>query len=157
MASGACINLQDEGLCTSNPYSEYFVEGCPSIYNSYIIGTLLLYLVCFAPGMGPVPWAVNAEIYPVQFRGAGSGIAATSNWITNTIVSQTFLAFTQLLQASGTFWLYSAIAFLGTLWVALYLPETKGLELLQIQRLFEDRVGKKLEFKSEEDEPCVES
>lgn len=26
----------------------------------------MLYLAAFSPGMGPVPWAVNAEIYPVQ-------------------------------------------------------------------------------------------
>jgi hypothetical protein len=33
-----------------------------------IIVGLLLYLAAFAPGMGPVPWAVNAEIYPLQAR-----------------------------------------------------------------------------------------
>eukprot|EP01025_Chloroclados_australasicus_P024996 TRINITY_DN2501_c0_g1_i4.p1 TRINITY_DN2501_c0_g1~~TRINITY_DN2501_c0_g1_i4.p1 ORF type:complete len:694 (+),score=63.39 TRINITY_DN2501_c0_g1_i4:81-2162(+) len=150
MGSGVCISIDDETVCRNMQGSQYFVEGCPSIYNEYIIVMLMIYLVAFSPGMGPVPWAVNAEIYPVQFRGAGSGIAATANWITNAIVSQTFLTLTQLLYASGTFWLYAGIAFLGTLWVAYFLPETKGLELLQVQQLFERRIYKKYKKGDEE-------
>ena len=45
-----------------------YENGCPSRYTGAIIGGLLLYLAAFAPGMGPVPWAVNAEIYPLQAR-----------------------------------------------------------------------------------------
>lgn len=42
--------------------------GCPSRYTGFIVAGLLLYLAAFAPGMGTVPWAVNAEIYPLQVR-----------------------------------------------------------------------------------------
>jgi len=31
-----------------------------------ILAGLLLYLAAFSPGLGPVPWAVNAEIFPSQ-------------------------------------------------------------------------------------------
>ena len=43
-------------------------SGCPSRYTGFIVVGLLLYLAAFAPGMGTVPWAVNAEIYPLQVR-----------------------------------------------------------------------------------------
>lgn len=33
-----------------------------------ILGGLLVYLAAFSPGLGPVPWAVNAEIYSPQAR-----------------------------------------------------------------------------------------
>ncbi len=45
-----------------------FLAGCPSPYTSWIIVGLLVYLAAFAPGVGPVPWAVNAELYPQQAR-----------------------------------------------------------------------------------------
>ena len=45
-----------------------FLAGCPSPYTSWIIAGLLVYLAAFAPGVGPVPWAVNAELYPQQAR-----------------------------------------------------------------------------------------
>ena len=61
-----------------------------------------------------------------QVRGLASGVAATSNWLANAVVSQTFLTLTLRLGGSGTFWLYSVIAAAGLLWVYLMLPETNG-------------------------------
>jgi hypothetical protein len=34
-----------------------------------IVAALMLYLAAFSPGLSPVPWAVNAEIFPTQARG----------------------------------------------------------------------------------------
>ncbi|KAL0047264.1 hypothetical protein WJX82_011173 [Trebouxia sp. C0006] len=87
MMPGFCIASDQQcpaaaqGQQELQPYS----SGCPSHYNWLIIGALMLYLAAFSPGMGPVPWAVNAEIYPVQLRGLGGGAAATCNWITNAV------------------------------------------------------------------------
>lgn len=61
-----------------------------------------------------------------QVRGLASGAAATSNWVANAVVSQTFLTLTQRLGGSGAFWLYSCIATGGLVWVYFMLPETNG-------------------------------
>lgn len=45
------------------------LTGCPGPYTMAIVVGLVLYLAAFAPGMGPLPWAVNAEIYPMAIRG----------------------------------------------------------------------------------------
>jgi len=72
MMPGFCIASDKQcpaaaqGQQELQPYS----SGCPSHYNWLIIGALMLYLAAFSPGMGPVPWAVNAEIYPVQVTAA---------------------------------------------------------------------------------------
>ena len=56
-------------ISAQSPRSGVLYEnGCPSRYTGAIILGLLLYLAAFAPGMGPVPWAVNAEMYPLQAR-----------------------------------------------------------------------------------------
>ena len=55
-----------------------YENGCPSRFTDAIILGLLLYLAAFAPGMGPVPWAVNAEIYPLQARRCSSGEAVSA-------------------------------------------------------------------------------
>ena len=62
----------------------------------------------------------------LQLRGLGSGVAATANWSTNAVISQTFLTLTQRLGGSGAFWLYAVIAVAGFLWTYLVLPETAG-------------------------------
>ena len=40
---------------------------------------MIIYLLSFGVGMSPVPWAVNAEIYPMRVRTACVGIATASS------------------------------------------------------------------------------
>ncbi len=68
----------------------------------------------------------NMFVSHMQLRGLGGGAAATCNWITNAVVSQTFLTLIQHLGGSGTFWLYAVIALAGAVWVYSALPETNG-------------------------------
>ncbi|CAL5228707.1 g11888 [Coccomyxa viridis] len=131
---GACISR--EGSCDGWLPSYEYSAGCPSPYTAPIIAGLLIYLAAFAPGVGPVPWAVNAELYPQQMRGLGSGAAATANWLTNAVVSHTFLPLTQAVGGSGAFWIYASITACGTAWAYIQLPETKGLSLEAVQELF---------------------
>ena len=92
-ASGFCVARGDEQICASaaQPHAVAYTDGCPSPYSTALLLIIMAYLLAFAAGMGPVPWAVNAEIYALQFRGAANGIAGTANWLTNGVVSQTFL------------------------------------------------------------------
>ena len=54
-------------------------------------------------GMGPMPWTVNAEIYPLWARGTASSISTCINWLFNFIVSVTFLTLTQSLTRMGKY------------------------------------------------------
>jgi Sugar (and other) transporter len=56
-------------------------------YTVLVVVAMLAYLAAFSPGMSPVPWAVNAEIYPQQLRGLANGAATASNWLANAAVS----------------------------------------------------------------------
>ena len=47
----------------------------------FSIGGMVIYLLCFGVGMSPVPWALNAEIYPMRVRTVCMGIATASNWV----------------------------------------------------------------------------
>merc|ERR1712226_71286 len=108
---------------------------------------MVAYLVVFGIGMAPLPWIVNSEIYPLQARSACIGIATAANWIGNFVVAATFIDLSKVLSTDracpeahpdGAFWLYSAIAAAGFLFLAAKMPETKGLSLEQISALFEE-------------------
>ena len=62
-------------------------------------------------------------------RGLGAGAAATANWLTNAVISHTFLPLAQAVGGSGAFWIYAAITACGTAWAYMQLPETKGARL----------------------------
>lgn len=100
---------------------------------------LALYIVFFSPGMGPVPWTVNSEIYPQAYRGICGGMAATVNWISNVIVSESFLSIADAAGTGVTFLILAGIALLAIVFVALCLPETKGLAFEEVEEIWKEK------------------
>uniref|UniRef100_A0A8C6YCM2 Proton myo-inositol cotransporter n=1 Tax=Naja naja TaxID=35670 RepID=A0A8C6YCM2_NAJNA len=110
---------------------------CPTPYSWTALLGLILYLVFFAPGMGPMPWTVNSEIYPLWARSTGNACSSGVNWIFNVLVSLTFLHTAEYLTYYGAFFLYAGFAFVGLIFLYGCLPETKGKKLEEIECLFE--------------------
>uniref|UniRef100_A0A7S0XMS0 Major facilitator superfamily (MFS) profile domain-containing protein n=1 Tax=Erythrolobus madagascarensis TaxID=708628 RepID=A0A7S0XMS0_9RHOD len=98
-------------------------------WNLLSVAGLCLYLACFASGMGPAPWTINAEIYPPQFRAAGAAASTTVNWVTNFAVSASFLSLAKATSTAVTFALYALVAFSGLGVLYMYLPETRAIAL----------------------------
>ena len=110
---------------------------CPSDFSWFTLVALCMYIISFSPGMGPIPWTVNAEIFPNWARSIGNSLATTTNWTSNLIVSMTFLHLARYLTRHGAFWLYSGISLSGWIFIFFLLPETKGKSLEQVEELFQ--------------------
>lgn len=100
---------------------------------------LALYIAFFAPGMGPVPWAVNSEIYPQELRGLCGGMSATVNWICSLIMSTSFLSVANAIGLGESFMVLGGIAVAATLFVIFFMPETKGLSFDQVAQIWKDK------------------
>ena len=110
-------------------------------FKSYIaIGGLVIYVACFAFGLGPIFWLLISEIYPLKVRGAAMSAVTVTNWALNLAVAVTFLTLVGVLGHAGTFWLYGAIAVAAWVFFYLLVPETKGKTLEQIEAYW--RAGK---------------
>ncbi|ERN18948.1 hypothetical protein AMTRI_Chr07g25110 [Amborella trichopoda] len=137
---GACLlnNKAVKSTCNGE-HRIWYTQGCPTSFGWLALVGLALYIICYSPGMGTVPWIVNSEIYPLHVRGFCGGIAATSNWISNLIVSQTFLTLTESLGPSWTFLLFGGFAFIGLIFVFFFVPETKGMQFEEVERMLEEK------------------
>lgn len=102
---------------------------------------LCLYLAGFAPGLGTLPWTVNSELHQTWCRAEAVSVATATNWITNFLVSATFLSLVELLGRPVTFLLYAVMT--GLCMGVLYpcLPETRGVTLEEVENLFNSRSG----------------
>jgi len=125
--TGAMIGLLLLG--TSFLISKYIDD---KISGFLSIGSLIVYIAFFAIGLGPIPWAVNSEIYPLNIRGVANSVATTVNWGSNLIVSFTFLSYISLVTTAGAFYTFAGIAVLAWIFVFFKLPETKGKTIEEI-------------------------
>ncbi|XP_072952490.1 probable inositol transporter 2 [Typha angustifolia] len=137
---GACLisNSTVKDLCHGEGRL-WYTRGCPSRYGWLALIGLALYIIFFSPGMGTVPWIVNSEIYPLRFRGVCGGIAATANWVSNLIVAQSFLSLTQTIGTSWTFMIFGFISVAALFFVLIFVPETKGLPIEEVEKMLEER------------------
>jgi SP family galactose:H+ symporter-like MFS transporter len=96
--------------------------------------SLAFYIASFAIGLGPIFWLLISDIFPLKIRGQGSSIATMANWLTNFVVSLTFLSLLKGLGDVRTFLIYSVLALTGFFFCLRYVPETKGVALEIIER-----------------------
>jgi SP family myo-inositol transporter-like MFS transporter 13 len=109
------------------------------VYGWLAVIGLGLYIGFFSPGMGPVPWTINSEIYPEEYRGICGGMAATVCWTSNLIVSESFLSLADGIGIGSSFLILAGIAVVAFLFVLLYVPETQGLTFDEVELIWRER------------------
>jgi SP family xylose:H+ symportor-like MFS transporter len=106
----------------------------------WVLLFILGYIACFALSVGPVTWVILSEIFPTRIRGRAMAIATVCLWVANYVVSQTFPIMdehTWLLAKfhhAFPFWLYGVFCVILLTFVWLYVPETKGKSLEEIEQ-----------------------
>ncbi|XP_008801247.1 probable inositol transporter 2 [Phoenix dactylifera] len=137
---GTCLTSESAGKQFCEAASrEWYTRGCPSNFGWLALISLGAYIISYSPGMGTVPWIVNSEIYPLRYRGVCGGVAAVANWISNLIVTQTFLSLTEALGTAPTFLLFCCISVVAFVLIFLFVPETKGLPFEEVERMLESK------------------
>ncbi|CAE1165993.1 SLC2A13 [Acanthosepion pharaonis] len=158
--NGACLPVSDtshliseSGSCNSSlTLSKYSMKWaynyCPVTFSWIAIVGFALFLIFNAPNvitrhsvnrrqrMGPLPWTLNAEIYPLWARSTGNALGAMTAWICNLIIAASFLSFIELIQSYGVFYVMASVALIGSVFCFFFLPETKNKSLEEIEILF---------------------
>ncbi|KAJ0256486.1 Sugar transporter ERD6-like 4 [Hirschfeldia incana] len=119
-------------------YLKEFVSHDSEMYNMLsilsVVGVVAM-VVSFSLGMGPIPWLIMSEILPVNIKGLAGSIATLANWFISWLITMTanlLLAWS----SGGTFTLYGLVCAFTVVFVTLWVPETKGKTLEELQALF---------------------
>lgn len=133
-----------------------------SEYGWLPLVSFVIYVIGFSLGFGPVPWLMMGEILPgnllnlfvfkansiilchsycilfiiAKVRGSAASLTTAFNWTCTFIVTKTFTDIIASLGNHGAFWMFCSICFIGLFFVILFVPETRGKSLEDIERKF---------------------
>ena len=104
-----------------------------------VIGSIMLYTLGFAIGWGSIPFILISELFPLQTSGFLAGLVSMVNWGCAALVSGTYNWIAELVHSYGAWWTFGIINIISSACVAVFLPETRGKKLEDIEDQLQNR------------------
>lgn len=107
--------------------------------NKLILVALLVFVGGYASAMGTIPWS-SVEFLPLNRRSFGGACISCTNWLTNTLVSVSYLSVGKKVGMANTMLIFAGFTVLNWIFVYYYYPEVKGLTLEEVGKVFENGI-----------------
>jgi MFS transporter, SP family, sugar:H+ symporter len=104
---------------------------------------LATFIASFAATWGPVVWVMIPEVLPLSVRGTAMGVAVFGNWAANLAVSQTFPPLLASVGPGPVFLGYAALGICAAVFVKVFVTETKGRSLEDIEADLQGTAGRR--------------
>jgi len=114
----------------------------PSAQNGWLVAiSLFIFMAFFAIGPGVCVWLALSELMPTRIRSNGMSIALLINQAVSTGIAAMFLPTVGKHGYSTMFFCFAGCTVIYFITAAVFLPETKGKTLEEIEDYFERAVG----------------
>ena len=107
--------------------------------KNVLLAAVIVYIFGFAFSWGPVAWIVCSEIFPLKGREVGMTITTMVNWTFAGIVMRYALSFMEKFGKPSLFYLFASFCILGIIFVAKFVPETKGITLEELEEKLKNK------------------
>src|SRR5713226_7213375 len=148
----SCVPANKVVAFFSNPFSnldaarqaplridDALITPVPSTHNGWIVAiTLFVFMAFFAIGPGVCVWLALSELMPTRIRSNGMSIALLINQAVSTSIAAVFLPTVGKHGYSTMFFAFAACTVIYFITAAVFLPETKGKTLEEIEAHFEE-------------------
>lgn len=111
-----------------------YVSTSGALYLS--VGGMLLFVLTFAIGAGPVPSLLLAEIFPNRIRAKAMSICMAAHWVINFFVGLLFLRLLEQLGPQILYTIFGTFCLIAVIFVKRNVVETKGKSLQEIEIAF---------------------
>lgn len=106
----------------------------PSLLTGHMVVVFLsIYVALYSFTWAPLTWVIVGEIFPLAIRGSGTGLASSFNWIGSFLVGLLFPIMTAHMSEYTVFAIFGAICVFGVFFIRVWVPETRGLTLEEIE------------------------
>lgn len=107
------------------------------LFAGAVVGFICVFVFGFAWSWGPLGWLVPSEIFPLEIRSAAQSVVVAVNMLMTFLLGQIFLKLLCTLKF-GLFIFFAGFIAAMTLFIYKLLPETKGIPIEEVQKVFED-------------------
>ncbi|XP_012446086.1 probable plastidic glucose transporter 2 isoform X2 [Gossypium raimondii] len=108
-----------------------YVSGSGSLYLS--VGGMLMFVLTFALGAGPVPGLLLPEIFPNRIRAKAMAFCMSVHWVINFFVGLLFLRLLEQLGPQLLYSIFASVCMMAVIFVKKNVMETKGKSLQEIE------------------------
>lgn len=112
-------------------------------FSSGNVGLVPVYIFAFiaahAIGQGAVIWVFISEIFPNQQRAFGQSLGSFTHWFFAAALTLVFPLMAEKLLPEAIFGIFLGMMILQLIWVAVFVPETKGIPLEEMQAQLEGK------------------
>ncbi|EHA8591896.1 putative Sugar transport protein MST3 [Cocos nucifera] len=116
------------GILIAIKFGTSGVADLSKTYAIFVVVFICVYVTGFAWSWGPMGWLVPSEIFPLEIRSAGQSINVSMNMLLTFTIAQVFLPMLCHMKF-GLFFFFAAWMFIMTMFVYLFLPETKNVPI----------------------------
>jgi len=95
------------------------------------------FIASFAVGVGGTGWTLQGEVFPTAVRGQAAAFCAMIDWLANFALIEVFPVTQNAISLGGVMVVFAGLCALAIVFVWKFLPETKGLPVEEIIRVFE--------------------
>jgi len=95
---------------------------------------IFAFIAAHAIGQGSVIWVLISEIFPNRHRAEGQALGSFTHWIFAAALTTFFPKMVSAFPPGYVFLFFACMMVLQLIWVKVWVPETKGVPLEQIQR-----------------------
>jgi MFS family permease len=147
----SCVPVNKVIAFFSNPFSDLaaarkaalkidnaLITPVPTAHNGWMVAiSLFIFMAFFAIGPGVCVWLALSELMPTRIRSNGMSIALLINQAVSTGIAAVFLPTVGRYGYSTMFFGFAACTVIYFITAAVFLPETKGKTLEEIEAHFE--------------------
>ncbi|KAK9208527.1 hypothetical protein WN944_000884 [Citrus x changshan-huyou] len=111
--------------------SSSYIPGSAALYLS--VGGMLMFVLTFALGAGPVPSLLLPEIFPSRIRAKAMAVCMSVHWVINFFVGLLFLRLLEQLGPQLLYSIFGTFCLMAVAFVKRNVVETKGKSLQEIE------------------------
>lgn len=112
---------------------QFIAEYVLAYLNFLPILCLVLFIIAFSIGFGPIPWMISGEIFSPDIKSMASSMAGSFNWLLAFFITKYYFTISDTIGEEYTYIFFGVVTLLAIPFTYFIVPETKDKTISDIQ------------------------